>query len=145
MTTTRTLATTFIALALLAAPASARAQEPQKAAPAAEAAAASTAPSAEAAKPEGAQGEAAQFSPEWISVMLEAGRRIRFRPYQAEAVAPDVRPDTAPTRDLSALVARALALLDRTEAGARAVRLLGVSVHNFSDTRESLPLFDQML
>ena len=57
MTHTRTLATTFIALALLAAPASARAQEPQKAAPAAEAAAA---PSAEAAKPEGAQGEAAQ-------------------------------------------------------------------------------------
>ena len=52
MTTTRTLATTFIALALLAAPASARAQEPQKAAPAAEAAAA---PSTEAAKPEGAQ------------------------------------------------------------------------------------------
>jgi DNA polymerase-4 len=34
-----------------------------------------------------------------------------------------------PTRDAPSLVARALALIDRTEAGARPVRLLGVSVH----------------
>jgi DNA polymerase-4 len=37
----------------------------------------------------------------------------------------------APTRDASALVARAVQLLDKTEAGQRPVRLLGVSVHNF--------------
>ena len=36
----------------------------------------------------------------------------------------------APTRDDGGLVARAVALLDRTEAGSRPVRLLGVSVHN---------------
>ncbi len=35
-----------------------------------------------------------------------------------------------PTRDRSAIVARALELLSRTEAGRRPVRLLGVSVHN---------------
>ncbi len=34
------------------------------------------------------------------------------------------------TRDEESIVARALALLDKTEAGTRPVRLLGVSVHN---------------
>jgi len=37
-----------------------------------------------------------------------------------------------PTRDEADLAARAIALLDKTEAGRRPVRLLGVSVHNFS-------------
>jgi DNA polymerase-4 len=36
----------------------------------------------------------------------------------------------APTRDADALVVRALQLLERTEAGQRPIRLLGVSVHN---------------
>jgi DNA polymerase-4 len=39
-----------------------------------------------------------------------------------------------PTRDEPAIVRRALALIDRTEAGDVPVRLLGVSVHNFTDT-----------
>ncbi len=38
------------------------------------------------------------------------------------------------TRDEAAIVDRALALLDRTEAGRRPVRLLGVSVHNLCET-----------
>jgi DNA polymerase IV len=37
----------------------------------------------------------------------------------------------APTRDESDLTARAVRLLDKTDAGRRPVRLLGVSVHNF--------------
>jgi len=37
------------------------------------------------------------------------------------------------TRDEGALAARALGLLDKTEAGQRPVRLLGVSVHNLRD------------
>ncbi len=37
-----------------------------------------------------------------------------------------------PTRDPQALTARALDLLARTEAGVRPVRLVGVSVHNFT-------------
>ena len=53
-----------------------------------------------------------------------------------------------PTRDADDLAGRALALLERTEAGTRAVRLLGVSVHNLVDPEEprevaELPLFDE--
>jgi len=36
-----------------------------------------------------------------------------------------------PTRDEAELTARAVRLLDKTDAGTRPVRLLGVSVHNF--------------
>ena len=49
----------------------------------------------------------------------------------------------APTRDEAGITARAVALLDKTEAGQRAVRLLGVSVHNFS-TGDDLPLFESL-
>ena len=53
----------------------------------------------------------------------------------------------APTRDEADIIARAVALLDKTDAGRRSVRLLGVSVHNFSDTDNlhDLPLFDSVL
>jgi DNA polymerase-4 len=40
----------------------------------------------------------------------------------------------APTRDEAAIVGRAIALVDRTDAGARPVRLLGVSVQNLTTT-----------
>jgi DNA polymerase-4 len=43
----------------------------------------------------------------------------------------------APTREPGELTARATALLDRTEAGARPVRLLGVSLHGLTDTRDA--------
>ena len=39
-----------------------------------------------------------------------------------------------PTADADQIAARALKLLDKTEAGVRPVRLLGVSVHNFGET-----------
>jgi DNA polymerase-4 len=42
----------------------------------------------------------------------------------------------APTRDETALVERAVQLLERTEAGPRPVRLLGVSVHHFCGESE---------
>ena len=44
--------------------------------------------------------------------------------------------DAKPTRHPDAIAARAVALLDKTEAGRRPVRLLGVSVHNLEDTDE---------
>jgi DNA polymerase-4 len=48
------------------------------------------------------------------------------------------RSHTAPaTRDEASIVGRAIALLDKTEAGTRPVRLLGVSVHNLCPTVES--------
>jgi DNA polymerase-4 len=39
-----------------------------------------------------------------------------------------------PTRDEDDIAARAVGLLDKTEAGHRAVRLLGVSVHNLCES-----------
>jgi DNA polymerase IV len=44
-----------------------------------------------------------------------------------------------PTRDPDAIATRAIALLNKTEAGRRPVRLLGVSVHNLEDTSELRP------
>ena len=44
------------------------------------------------------------------------------------------------TRDAEALSARALALIERTEAGSRPVRLLGVSVHNLADSPTAMPV-----
>jgi DNA polymerase-4 len=55
---------------------------------------------------------------------------------------------TPPTRDADEIAARAVALLDRTEAATRPVRLLGASVHNLVDPSAEpvhacdLPLFD---
>jgi DNA polymerase-4 len=48
-----------------------------------------------------------------------------------------------PTRDADAIVRRALALLDRTEAGQRPVRLLGVSVHNLGAELDAPPIEPQ--
>ncbi|MHC4176382.1 MAG: LamG-like jellyroll fold domain-containing protein [Planctomycetota bacterium] len=46
-------------------------------------------------------------SPQWIEILLEAGRRIEHRPRVAEAVAPYVKPSTPETRSLTADEARA--------------------------------------
>jgi DNA polymerase-4 len=42
-----------------------------------------------------------------------------------------------PTRESDAIARRAVALLDKTEAGRRPVRLLGVSVHNLQESSEA--------
>jgi DNA polymerase IV len=42
-----------------------------------------------------------------------------------------------PTRDADAIAARAVALLDRTDAGKRPVRLLGVGLHGLSSVEEA--------
>jgi len=54
----------------------------------------------------------------------------------------------APTRDQTEIAVRAVALLAKTDAGRRPVRLLGVSVHNFSaeptqGPRDRLPFDDE--
>ena len=49
-----------------------------------------------------------------------------------------------PTRDEESIVSRAVALLEKTEAGTRPVRLLGVSVHNLCEELMS-PLPDDWL
>ena len=47
--------------------------------------------------------------------------------------------EMAPTRDAERIASRALALLDKTEAGRRPIRLLGVSVHNLEDSDSVKP------
>ena len=47
------------------------------------------------------------------------------------------------TRDEESIVTRALGLLDKTEAGVRPVRLLGVSVHNLCTELASVPIDPQ--
>jgi DNA polymerase IV len=42
--------------------------------------------------------------------------------------------DPQPTRDPDAIATRAVALLDKTEAGRRPIRLLGVSLHNLEES-----------
>jgi len=54
-----------------------------------------------------ARGAEAQFSPAWIELLLDIGRRVQLRPYLQEAVAPYVRPQTPPTRNLTAAEAQA--------------------------------------
>ncbi|MCY3021813.1 MAG: hypothetical protein NTW87_22615 [Planctomycetota bacterium] len=54
-----------------------------------------------------ALGDAARFSPEWVQLVLDAGPRVRLRPYVNEAVAPYVTPSTPETRDRTAAEARA--------------------------------------
>ncbi|MCX6909672.1 MAG: LamG domain-containing protein, partial [Verrucomicrobia bacterium] len=49
-----------------------------------------------------ARADAAQFSPEWIELMFEAGRGIVWRPQEQEAVAPYITPQTPETRSLTA-------------------------------------------
>ena len=46
----------------------------------------------------------------------------------------------APTRDEAQMTSRALQLLDKTDAGLRPIRLLGVSAHNFSDRVDTTPI-----
>ncbi len=49
-----------------------------------------------------ARGADARLSPEWIEIIFEAGKNVDFRPTVREAVAPYVKPETPPTRSLSA-------------------------------------------
>jgi DNA polymerase-4 len=44
--------------------------------------------------------------------------------------------DTKPMRDPDVIAARAIALLEKTDAGRRPIRLLGVSVHNLEESDE---------
>jgi DNA polymerase-4 len=49
----------------------------------------------------------------------------------------------APTRDTESVVKRAVSLLEKTEAGRRPIRLLGVSVHNLGTTLMEAPATPQ--
>ena len=47
------------------------------------------------------QGDAVQYSPEWLELVFAAGPRIQYRPVVSEAVAPYVKPETPVKRSLT--------------------------------------------
>ena len=71
---------------------------------------------------------------EWLArkarVVRTVTLKVRYRDFQTITRSDTRRPAT---RDAEALASRAVALLERTEAGPRPVRLLGVSYHGFGD------------
>jgi DNA polymerase-4 len=86
---------------------------------------------------------------EIASMAADAARWLERRQLLARTVTIKVRysdfttitrsHSTHPTRDERAIVERAVALLDKTEAGRRPVRLLGVSVHNLCGDADLVP------
>jgi DNA polymerase-4 len=69
----------------------------------------------------------------WLARHQLLARTVTIKVRYANFVTVTRSHTAAPTRDTPAVVARALQLLAKTEAGQRSVRLLGVSVHNFSN------------
>jgi DNA polymerase-4 len=92
--------------------------------------------------------ELARQSASWLAKHSLFARTVTIKVRYADFTTITRSHTTAPTRDEAAIIARAVQLLDRTEVSSRAVRLLGVSVHNFGnepETRETppfLPFFD---
>ncbi len=75
---------------------------------------------------------------DWLAGRTRAARtvtiKVRYADFTTITRSLTARPAA---RDADTVAARALALLARTEAGTRPVRLLGVSVHNFTATDEA--------
>jgi DNA polymerase-4 len=70
----------------------------------------------------------------WLTRRALYARTVTIKVRYQDFVTVTRSHSAVPTRDEDQIAARAVALLDRTEAGARPVRLLGVSVHNLSET-----------
>ena len=97
-------------------------------------------------------GQMAAEAAEWLERHELFARTVTIKVRYADFTTITRSHSAAPaTRNRDDLVARARALLERTDAGRRPVRLLGVSVHNLSDVPGEerprrrptpLPLFD---
>jgi DNA polymerase-4 len=75
----------------------------------------------------------------WLARQQLLARTITIKVRYADFTTITRSHTAAPTRDGAALTARAMQLLDKTEAGKRSIRLLGVSAHNFCSETGSLP------
>ena len=77
--------------------------------------------------------EMARRSAAWLTRRALFARTVTIKVRYSD-FATITRSHTAPaTRDEPAIVSRAVQLLDKTDAGRRPVRLLGVSVHNLCE------------
>jgi DNA polymerase-4 len=72
-------------------------------------------------------GQAAQ----WLARKALLARTVTIKVRYADFTTITRSHSAGPSRDHAAIVSRAVQLLERTDAGHRPVRLLGVSVHNF--------------
>jgi DNA polymerase IV len=70
----------------------------------------------------------------WLAKLQLFARTVTIKVRYADFDTVTRSHSAEPTRDLTAITARALALLEKTEAGVRPVRLLGVSMHNLTET-----------
>src|ERR1043166_9521659 len=79
----------------------------------------------------------------WLARKELKGRTVTIKVRYSDVTTITRSHTAAPTREESEISARAVALLDKTDAGKRPVRLLGVSVNGFA-SGEDLPLFDNV-
>jgi DNA polymerase-4 len=82
--------------------------------------------------------EMARSSASWLERRQLYARTVTIKVRYSDFTTITRSHTEAPTRDESSLVSRAVALLDRTAAGQRPVRLLGVSVHNLCDVIQAV-------
>ena len=73
----------------------------------------------------------AQQAAEWLERRSLYAKTVTLKVRYSDFTTITRSHSAPPTRDSAALAARAVELLGKTDAGHRAVRLLGVSVHNF--------------
>jgi DNA polymerase-4 len=85
----------------------------------------------------------AEHAADWLARKRLLARTVTIKVRYSDFTTVTRSQTIAPTRAKDEIAARAVQLLGKTEAGARPVRLLGVSVHNLTD-REGLPLFDHL-
>ncbi len=83
--------------------------------------------------------EMAEHAAGWLTRRMCLARTVTIKVRYADFTTVTRSQSDAPTRNREAIVARAVQLLERTEAGRRPVRLLGVSVHNFCGDADLAP------
>src|SRR5436309_15189574 len=83
--------------------------------------------------------EMASHSIAWLARRQRLARTITIKVRYSDFTTITRSHTAEATRDASDLTARAVRLLEKTDAGRRPVRLLGVSVHNFTAEEDSEP------
>ena len=86
--------------------------------------------------------EMAQRAGAWLARRQLLARTVTIKVRYADFVTITRSHTAPPTRDEPAIIARALQLLERTDAERRPVRLLGVSVHNLCTEEDHQPPHD---
>ena len=83
--------------------------------------------------------EMAAHAAAWLARKGLVARTVTIKVRYADFTTITRSHTAAATRDEAAIVSRAVALIDKTDAGRRAVRLLGASVHNLGDDTDVVP------